>query len=319
MRTLEQERVDAMRTHVMAAVDADVATRGRRGRRVVASLVAGCFVVGIGGMGLQVVSPDGSGGSSSSISTSDSVQRPESRRDATADRVDPDAAPSSANDGPGADRDVVTTGRVRVEVDDARRAAADLVAWVEQRDGRIDERQESGTGDTSSAQLVVRAPSADVDAAIRELRRLGTVQDVSIERSDVSGARRDLDARIRGLKISIARLEKILADARSSADLLRTERSLSQRQGQLESLEARRTALADRIDLSSLRVELRQPAPADVVEPEDDGFVDGLRTGWGSLTDATTSAVHAVGVLLPWTLVLVAVMGGWRLLRRSRR
>lgn len=318
MTTLEQERVDAMRTHVMDAVDADVATRGRRGRRVVAGLVAGCFVVGIGGIGLQVVSPDGGGGStSSSIATSDSTPpQAESRRDATADQVNPEAAPPSS--APGAERDVVTTGRVSVEVDDARRAAADLVAWVEQRGGRVDERRESGTRRSASAQLVVRVPSGSVDATVRELRRLGAVRDVSIERSDVSGTRRDLDARIRGLEISIARLEKILADARSSADLLRTERALSQRQGQLESLQAQRTALADRIDLSSLRVELR-PATRPTAEDPDDGFVDGLRTGWHALTDAARATVHAVGVLLPWLLVLVAAVGGWRLLRRTRR
>lgn len=316
MTTLEQERVDAMRTTVMDAVDADVATRGRRGRRVVAGLVAGCFVVGIGGIGLQVVSPDGGGGStSSSIATSDSMPpQSESRRDAVLD----EARPSSPSSTPRSERDVVTTGRVSVEVDDARRAAADLVAWVEQRGGRVDERRESGTGGSASAQLVVRVPSGSVDAIVRELRRLGAVQDVSIERSDVSGTRRDLDARIRGLEISIARLEKILADARSSADLLRTERALSQRQGQLESLQAQRTALADRIDLSSLRVEL-SPATRPTTEDPDDGFVDGLRTGWHALTDAVRSTVHAVGVLLPWLLVLVAALGGWRLLRRTRR
>lgn len=316
MTTLEQERVDAMRTTIMDAVDADVATRGRRGRRVVASLVASCFVVGIGGIGLQVVSPDRGGDStSSSIATSDSMPpRAESRRDAVLD----EARPSSPSSAPGAERDVVTTGRVSVEVDDARRAAADLVAWVEQRGGRVDERRESGTGGSASAQLVVRVPSVSVDATVRELRRLGAVQDVSIERSDVSGTRRDLDARIRGLEISIARLEKILADARSSADLLRTERALSQRQGQLESLQAQRTALADRIDLSSLRVEL-SPATRPTADDPGDGFVDGLRTGWHALTDAVRSTVHAVGVLLPWVLVLVAAVGGWRLLRRTRR
>lgn len=316
MTTLEQERVDAMRTHVMDAVDADVAIRGRRGRRVLAGLVTGCFVVGIGGIGLQVVSPDSGGGSSSSISTSESMQRPESRRDQLADRPERDAVPPSS--APGAERDVVTTGRVTVEVDDARRAAAALVTWVEQRGGRVDERRESGTGRSASAQLVIRVPSRSVDATVRELRRLGAVQDVSIERSDVSGTRRDLDARIRGLEISIARLEKILADARSSADLLRTERALSQRQGQLESLQAQRSALADRIDLSSLRVELR-PATRPTADDPDDGFVAGLRTGWHALIDAVRSTVHAVGVLLPWTLVLLAVVGGWRLLRRARR
>ncbi|MCR4514977.1 hypothetical protein, partial [Aeromicrobium sp. 50.2.37] len=57
---LGDERVGRMRQGVMDQVDADVARRGRRARRVLGGAAAACVVVVVGGLGTSLlVAPDG--------------------------------------------------------------------------------------------------------------------------------------------------------------------------------------------------------------------------------------------------------------------
>ena len=81
-------------------------------------------------------------------------------------------------------------------------------------------------------------------------------------------------------------LERLLAlqDAAATVeDLIDLETAISDRQGQLESLEAQQRYLADQVDLSTLRLTLGSDATAPVDEP--DTFLTGLIAGWEAVRD----------------------------------
>ena len=312
---LDERRIDAMRSSIMHTVDADVARRGRRTRRGLGALAAACFVIVIGGVGFsQLVNTNGQGDALSvEPTTTDAGGSESALREGSADEAAPESqvAPRDA-------REVITTGSVDVTVDDPRDVAERFTAWVESKNGRVDGRTESKDDEgRASASLTVRVPSDQMSKALAELATYGDVGTVDVQNQDVTAQGQDLDARIRALEISIDRLEKILADATSSAQVVRAEGALTQRQEQLESLQAQRKALTDQVALSTLHVELIQEGSASSVSPG--GFKGGLTKGWDALVDTVNGIVSLAGVLLPWLAVALVAWILWRVARRVTR
>lgn len=233
----------------------------------------------------------------------------------------PVAAPADEAD---PDRQVVTTATASLAVEDPADAAQEVSELVESAGGRVDERTEyAGTGEDGngggSADLVVRVPAEALTDVLADLEDLGDVERVSVSRSDVTATAVDLDARISALQTSVTRLQALMDQAATVEDLLAAEQTLSERQAELESLQSQRALLADQVELSTLTVHLAPFGVAPAGGP--DGFLDGLGTGWRSLTAALGGAAIGVGVVLPWLalagLVAVAVLVPLRARRRT--
>ncbi|MFC5675774.1 DUF4349 domain-containing protein [Aeromicrobium endophyticum] len=319
--TLHDDRVEKMRMSVMHRVDQDVTRRGRRARTTIGLAAASVLVVGLGGYAVESLSSD----QQLSSAPDQSAGGASASRDAAApERTRLDAAPQdgrSLRNEQGAeadvDRQVVTTGSASVTVTRPRSTVQQLSTWVESIGGRIDDRSESGRGDDASASVTVRVPSAKVTATIDRLDSYGTVDDVSLQNTDVTAEARDLDARIDALRLSIDRLTAILGSATSSRDVIQAESALTDRQKQLESLQAERKGIADQVSLSTITITFSQRATADSVEPG--GFTGGLRDGWNGLVGAVNRGVEVVGVLLPWAAIAAVGLLVVRLVRRRRR
>lgn len=321
--TLHDDRIDSMRMNVMHRVDQDVTRRGRRTRTAIGLTAASVLVVGLGGYAVTSLSSPTETSTLSAGVGDDAARAPspdsaalQSGKAALAEES-PGSLDRLIESAPDADRQVITTGNVTVTVTRPGATAQQLSRWVESIGGRVDDRSESGTGDEASASLTVRVPSSQVTATVDRLRTYGTVDDVSIQNSDVTAQTKDLDARIGALQLSIDRLEAILTAAGSSNDVIKAEGALTQRQEQLESLQAERKGLADQVSLSTLSIELTPKAQAQSVEPG--GFGGGLRDGWNALVSTVNAIVEAAGVALPWTAIGAVILVIARLVSRRRR
>jgi hypothetical protein len=208
---------------------------------------------------------------------------------------------------PESDRSIITTGWMSVTVDDPIAAAHDAADLAEQAGGRVDNRSETpGTGtQPASASLTLRVPADELDRVIDELRKLGTVNSVSMNASDVTQQRTDLDARIGALTASVDRLEELLSTATSVADLISIESELTTRQAELDSLTQQRDLLVDQVDYSTVTLELVTEEVAPDPAPHD--FWSGLVAGWSALVGFASALAIAIGVLLPWMLPALVV------------
>ncbi|MEP7763328.1 DUF4349 domain-containing protein [Sanguibacter sp. 25GB23B1] len=202
---------------------------------------------------------------------------------------------------------MVTTGTIEVVVTDPVAAAQEISTLVEQAGGRTEQRVEQARTETSEprADLTVRVPADKVTPTITALAEIGTVEATRISSTDVGGQARDLDARIKALKTSATRLETLMSTAATTADLLDAESTLTARQGDLESLQAQRNALADQVDLSTLVITLT--TEPTVPDEETTGFWGGLVTGWEALASTLAVIVVVIGVTLPWLAVAALV------------
>lgn len=222
-----------------------------------------------------------------------------------------DAAVDLSSETSAVDRQIVTTGYATITVDEPADAATEVATLVERAGGRVDSRTEfapddDGNGDRGRAELVLRIPATALTPTIDALKKLGDVQEISLSSDDVTAESQDLDARITALRESVDRLVSLLATAKDTKVLIELETAISERQGNLESMEAQQRLLADQVAMSTVSLTLVSTADAPAEEP--DTFWSGLGTGWSSLITFFSGVLVVAGVLLPW-IVLLGLIG----------
>ncbi len=222
--------------------------------------------------------------------------------------------------GEAVDRQVITTGWVSIVVDDPADAAAEAVRITESVGGRVDGRSEIAPtdGDAGSATLTLRIPAEALTSTLDRLRELGDVREVSLNASDVTMQAQDLEARITALRASVDRLLALLPTATDTETLIALETALSERQAELESLQAQKRYLDDQVSMATITLSLTTVADAPQVAP--DSFLAGLIAGWNALVAFLAGLLVVLGVALPWLglaglIALVVVL----LVRRARR
>ncbi|GMA89960.1 hypothetical protein GCM10025869_04890 [Homoserinibacter gongjuensis] len=220
-----------------------------------------------------------------------------------------DTASDGEQNAAAADQALVITGTVTITADDPIAASEKATAIARAAGGRVDARTEYAPrdGDAGSATLTLRVPADAVEDVRDQLKELGTVEETDFSSVDVGTQQRDLDTRITTLRASIARYTSWLADADTTADLIQLEQAIAERQNELESLEAQQRALDDKVAMSTITLQLRSVALAP---PPDgpDNFWEGLVVGWNGFVAFWGGVAVALGVGLPWLVVLGAVL-----------
>lgn len=282
-----------------------------------AAVAAGALLVGCSGGGLS------SGGGSDSAA--DSVE-PASGGAAEAPREFGDGQVSGVDGKTESagfqlqERAIISKGAVMLRSDDVAKARFDAQKVADQFGGEItDEQSDTGKdGKLATVRLVVRVPSADFTEALAAFEEVGELTYSHSSSEDVTTQVIDVEVRISAQRRSIARIETLLDRARNLRDIVLIEGELTRRQAELDSLEQQSAFLEDQTSFSTITVNLER-TKAKATKDDDSGFLAGLASGWDGLTSLTVGAVTVVGVLLPFTLVLLALgLAGLPIVRRLR-
>jgi hypothetical protein len=133
-----------------------------------------------------------------------------------------------------------------------------------------------------------------------------------VSTDDVTGEVADVGGRLKAARASTNRLRGLLGHAGSVTDIAAIENEVSQREAEIESLEARQRALSDETALATVTLTLERvaaPPPPVVRKVAPHGFAGGLRSGWHVFTALVSVALVVAGALLPFlvTAALLAV------------
>jgi hypothetical protein len=228
-----------------------------------------------------------------------------------------DQAPSPAQQ-PVAEvgRALVKTAQLSVEVKDLG-AASRQVRTAAAGAGAFVTEEKTGSG---GSLLVLRVPADKLDGLIEAVTPIGTVKSRNAQVVDATDQLVDLDSRVATQQASVARVRALLAQAKEIGEIVSIESELSRREGDLDSLTRRLTALRDKVALSTLTVDLRGPDSAPMpVEEKDGGFLAGLAAGWNGLMGLGVVLGQILGFLLPFVPVIAVLLGIWWLIRRNLR
>lgn len=143
---------------------------------------------------------------------------------------------------------------MKVEAENPGQSANRVRSIVRATDGFV----ERSNVEPDRVRMVVRVPSAQLDAVMDSVGRIGDVKRQSTSAEDVTDQYADLEARLESKRALRDRLRALLDRANSVQNVLSVERELSRVQGDVESMEARLERLQSQVALSTLDVELRE-------------------------------------------------------------
>jgi hypothetical protein len=217
--------------------------------------------------------------------------------------------------GPTPLRSVARTGSLTLSVPEVVSAAAELRRLAEAIGGFVASENiaTAETKVTSTSRIVLSIPADRLDAFLDDAAKVGVLQHRGVTARDVTDQVVDVEARIRTLRESIARIRALLGRAGSVTEIAQVEGELTRRQSDLESLLAQQQALKNQVERAPVTVTLLKPGQ---VEPQNP-FLAGLLEGWEALQRSITVLLTVVGAILPFAVLIALV--GWPILLRMRR
>lgn len=106
--------------------------------------------------------------------------------------------------------------------------------------------------------------------ALGDIERSGSVLSRHVKGEDVTEQYVDIETRLKNNLALRDRFRELLAKARDVKDVLAIESELNRVQSEIDSMEARMRVLKDQVQMSTIRVSLRQqepPKPATIYGP----------------------------------------------------
>lgn len=279
-------------------------------------LLAGC--AGLGGSGGADGAQGGGDGAQMSSGGDGASQPAEGDSGASAGDGENIQAGDAA-----ADRAIIRNGRMVVEVANYSTTADAIAARARTSGGYVsDSNRELHRDDGETwytGYIVVRVPSEEYEPTQSMVAEQGTVRSEETTTKDVTDKLVDLEARLTNLRERRDRLRTFYEQANSTEELLRIEEELSSVQSDIERLEAQQRSLEQRVAYSTLRVEIREPAPepsAQQVPYHERSLVAAFLSSVTDVYVFTRSLLVTAASLAPWLVVLaVPAVGGRRLLR----
>jgi hypothetical protein len=214
-------------------------------------------------------------------------------------------------------RKLIRTGRIVLEVPSFARAS-DEVARIAARHGGYVADAHSSRGDRGKERgtLTIRVAADRFEAAMQALKALGRLRSEGVSTQDVTKAYMDLETRLRVKRETAERLREILRTRTGKlSDVLEAEREVSRVTEEIEQLEGERRYYDQQIALSTIAVELLEPAAAisgGALQPIRDALAAALEVA----SQSVGTMIVALAAGLPWALGLWVL---WKLVRLVRR
>jgi len=222
------------------------------------------------------------------------------------------------------DRQLVRSAEMTVRAKDVAAAAEKATRIATEAGGYVSEEHSTSSADGDSHTLITFKVPPDRYAAVlaRFGKELGTRESLTQRTEDVTEQVADVESRIKSAEATIDQFRALLRRAEKIGEILDIEREISQRTAELESLQARRKALASLTGMATITLRLVGPAAKPPREEDDGpaGFLGGLAAGWAALVAAVEIGLTVLGVLLPWLVAIgLLVLLVWPLRHRLDR
>jgi hypothetical protein len=214
-----------------------------------------------------------------------------------------------------ASRLIVRTGQASIEVDSLEPSMAELRRVVQRVGGFVaDASVQSGKNQLRSATLQLKVPASSFDELTQGLEPLGKLQFVNVAAEDVSEEFVDLTARVaNGRRLEDRLIELLRTRTGKLQDVLSVERELARVREEIERMEGRLRFLKASAQLSTLSVNLYEPAPIVASQPGRSVIGEAFKTAWRNFVGVLAGAIASLGFVVP------IVIFGWGALIVGKR
>lgn len=236
-----------------------------------------------------------------------------------------------------ADRMVIRSKTVRLEVESTNDAVATIRTIARDRDAVITQLQVAtdtegpiyrydeygysvGDGAALRGWVTVRVPAASFDQFIDDVIALGTVRFQSEDTEDVTQQYIDLSARLENLRVEEQRLREFFDAAKNVEEMLAIEAELSRVRGEIESMDAQVKYLERQAAMATVTIELTEPRPVVRPDGESWGFREAVTSGFRGAAEVINFGIALIIATAPlWLLGLAAFFIVRAIVRRRRK
>jgi hypothetical protein len=210
---------------------------------------------------------------------------------------------------------IVRTGQASIEVDSLEPSMAELRRIVQRTGGFVaDASIQSGRKQLRTATLELKVPASQFDELTEGLEPLGRLQFVNVGAEDVSEEFVDLTARVANSRRLEDRLVELLRTRTGKLqDVLTVERELARVREEIERMEGRMRFLKSSAQLSTLSVNLYEPAPILASHPGRNAIAEAFKNAWRNFVGVLAVAIASLGFVAP------ALALGWGVLILGKR
>lgn len=219
------------------------------------------------------------------------------------------------------DRKIVQKADLKMLVSDVAAVADQIITLCSQNGGYTVSSHIYRDGESVSAQLAIKVPSADLLPTITSISALGEVNDKVISTQDVTEEFYDADARLKVLQAKEARLLGLMDKATSITEIISVENELSKTRSEIEVLSGRLKYLSNATEYSLINITLKQGVPGTVLAPQGT-----LGKAWQGLVSSLNGVINfASGTVvflfaaIPWLIILTILFYPGRYLYRKIR
>ena len=213
---------------------------------------------------------------------------------------------------------IVRTGQASIEVDSLEPSMAELRRLVQRAGGFVaDASIQSGRKQLRTATLELKVQASRFDELTEGLEPLGRLQFVNVGAEDVSEEFVDLTARVaNGRRLEDRLVELLRTRTGKLQDVLTVERELARVREEIERMEGRMRFLKTSAQLSTLSVNLYEPAPILASHPGRSVIAEAFKTAWRNFVGVMAGAIASLGFVAP---VVILGWGTLILAKRYRR
>ena len=210
---------------------------------------------------------------------------------------------------------IVRTGQASIEVDSLEPAMAELRRLAQRVGGFVaDASVQSGRNQLRTATLQLKVPASRFDDLTQGLEPLGKLQFVNVSAEDVSEEFVDLTARVvNGRRLEDRLIELLRTRTGKLQDVLSVERELARVREEIERMEGRMRFLKNSAQLSTLSVNMYEPAPIIASHPGRSVIAEAFKTAWRNFVGVLAGAIASLGFVVP------VVVLGWGALIVGKR
>lgn len=209
---------------------------------------------------------------------------------------------------------IIKTGSISFEVEDIVAAKKRVVELLPSFKAYILNENEGKDSENQRTSISIKVPADQFDALLEKIVQTGfTVENKSIQLSDITEQYIDLEARLKNKRILKEKYTSLLTNAQKMADIIEINRQLEFVSSELESLEGQMKYLNYQVDLSTLDVSfVKRLVPTE----KNKNFFSDLKYELNAGLNAFRSAILFVLGLWPF-ITLLAV--GFVIYRRFRK
>jgi hypothetical protein len=203
---------------------------------------------------------------------------------------------------------VIKTSYMSLEVKNFREAADAVGSIARTYGGYVSDSSVRDVAERKIGYVTVRVPSEKFEDIIKEIETIGDLKEENISLEDVTERYIDLKARLENLERQEERYLEILDMAVTVEDVLKVETQLERTRGTIESLQGTLNYLDNRIDYSTIQVQLS--------EPEKITHESGISRAFNDAIDGFLAAVRGIIIFLGYFVPIALFMtflgfAGW--------